>query len=220
MAQNEGGLALVISSGAIDAQVADRLRGVKVSVHRRAGDRAVLRILPNGMPSELLDDLREENYRVVRRTDRDDFSIAGGLRDGWFDSDLCALGGIEMQRELEPEFLAFLEANPFECFGRMCRRRARGERIVFLAAARLGSPEYRDIRHELPTFILRSGERAFQMARCAVYNEDAGLQRFGELSPLHRLSAAIITFKDAAARSRLAVRRNGTLREFGSDTEV
>ena len=134
-------------------------------------------------------------------------SEAGGcLPSNEFGADLELRFGIDLRARIEPQFLAFLDDNPFMSFKRIATRENMGDRVQFRAIAKLGSRTFRDARHELPTFALRSGEDVTASVYTEVFDEDGRMLRFGAgTRPTYPIAQAVIVFTDPMTGRRFRI---------------
>ena len=122
---------------------------------------------------------------------------AGGLPSDEFGADLELRFGIDLAARIEPQFLAFLDENPFMAFKSIATRQKTGDHVQFRAIATLGSRTFRDARHELPTFALRSGEDVTASVYTEVFDEDGRMLGFGAgARPTYPIAQAVIVFTD------------------------
>lgn len=141
--------------------------------------------------------LPESRYKSFTVMSNNRSETAGGLSSNDFDADLELHFGIDLEVRIEPDFLAFLDDNPFMAFKNIATREIIGDRVQFRAGAKLGSRAFRDARHELPTFALRSGEDVTASVYTEVFDEDGRMLRFGAgARPTCPIAQAVIVFSD------------------------
>ena len=129
--------------------------------------------------------------------------LVGGLSDNDFAADLLVTVGIAINKTIEPNFSVYLNNNIFGAFKTECIRVEADDRLLFHTTLPLNSTAYRDVRHELPTYALRSGSHVLRESYVEIFSEDGNVLSFGELARADQsLSSACITVRNPATRLR------------------
>lgn len=161
-----------------------------------------LRLYSNVEPFDQLK-LSEARYRSFSISNGVSSEVGGALVANAFHADLELRVGIDLEPAIETLFQGFLANNPFMGFESIAVRNTSGGCVQYRGSANLSSRAFRDIRHELPTFALRSGAEVEQGVYTEVFNEDGRLLRYGRLErPAWSIAQAAIVFVDPATGRR------------------
>lgn len=128
--------------------------------------------------------------------------LAGGLLDNGFSADLLVTVGVQLSAHFEGIFDAYLDDNIFGAFKSVAVRTASEGTVAYRATLALNSTVYRDVRHELPAFALRSGDEVMRNVHVEIFNEDGNILHFGELHVPGWLNSARIVIRDPSSHKQ------------------
>lgn len=139
------------------------------------------------------------------------YNMSGLQTNTSFEHDFKVTITLALDRLIKDIFAEFLCENPFEYFRHAASDEVNGDIYYHMTALSL-SNHYRDIHHDVPNFILHSGQHVFDKSYTELFGETMDILTYGGYVPQQNISVqAHIIFIHPITKVEAQIDRQGNI---------